>query len=143
MISIKYVLERKGASCLSSVFSYLSFHLCLCHSAQLRGEQPSYLKGDNFFKFVCVDCSDDGKESFERMRLTWQQVCASLLPVVYCCTYVLCTATCDLLRNIYRSKGLPFQPQVRPDLRLYGSFSHLGGFQCRWSWLPQVLTCWR
>lgn len=43
-------------------------------SAQLHGEQPSYLKGDNFFKFVCTDCSDDGKESFERMRLTWQQV---------------------------------------------------------------------
>lgn len=42
--------------------------------AQLRGEQPSYLKGDNFFKFICSDCSDDGKESFERMRLTWQQV---------------------------------------------------------------------
>ncbi|XP_060715143.1 cysteine-rich protein 2-binding protein [Tachysurus vachellii] len=43
-------------------------------AAQLRGEQPSYLKGDNFFKFICSDCSDDGKESFERMRLTWQQV---------------------------------------------------------------------
>jgi hypothetical protein len=41
---------------------------------QLRGEQPSYLKGDNFFKFVCCSCSEDGKESFERMRLTWQQV---------------------------------------------------------------------
>lgn len=48
---------------------------CTCaSSAQLRGEQPSYLKGDNFFKFVCSDCSEDGKESFERMRLTWQQV---------------------------------------------------------------------
>lgn len=46
---------------------------CVC-SAQLRGEQPSYLKGDNFFKFICTDCSEDGKESFERMRLTWQQV---------------------------------------------------------------------
>lgn len=46
-------------------------HLC---PAQLRGEQPSYLKGDNFFKFICFDCSEDRKESFERMRLTWQQV---------------------------------------------------------------------
>lgn len=48
--------------------------LCVCVSAQLRGEQPSYLKGDNFFKFKCTDCAEDGKESFERMRLTWQQV---------------------------------------------------------------------
>ncbi|XP_029706599.1 cysteine-rich protein 2-binding protein [Takifugu rubripes] len=37
-------------------------------------EQPSYLKGDNFFKFICCSCSDNGTESFERMRLTWQQV---------------------------------------------------------------------
>ncbi|XP_056266865.1 cysteine-rich protein 2-binding protein-like [Pseudoliparis swirei] len=52
------------------------FYCDRCHkwvpAAQLRGEQPSYLKGDNFFKFIC--CSEDGKESFERMRLTWQQV---------------------------------------------------------------------
>uniref|UniRef100_A0A8D3DD96 Cysteine-rich protein 2-binding protein n=1 Tax=Scophthalmus maximus TaxID=52904 RepID=A0A8D3DD96_SCOMX len=56
----------------------MSFYCDRCHkwtpAAQLRGEQPSYLKGDNFFKFVCCDCSDDDKESFERMRLTWQQV---------------------------------------------------------------------
>lgn len=49
--------------------------MCVCaRLAQLRSEQPSYLKGDNFFKFVCCDCSEDGKESFDRMRLTWQQV---------------------------------------------------------------------
>ncbi|XP_030627076.1 cysteine-rich protein 2-binding protein [Chanos chanos] len=56
----------------------MSFYCDKCHkwipSAQLRGEQPSYLKGDNFFKFTCYDCSEDGKETFERMRLTWQQV---------------------------------------------------------------------
>lgn len=56
----------------------MSFYCDHCHkwvpAAQLRGEQPSYLKGDNFFKFTCTDCSEDGKESFERMRLTWQQV---------------------------------------------------------------------
>ncbi|XP_032366358.1 cysteine-rich protein 2-binding protein [Etheostoma spectabile] len=56
----------------------MSFYCDRCHkwvpSAQLRGEQPSYLKGDNFFKFICSDCSEDGKETFERMRLTWQQV---------------------------------------------------------------------
>ncbi|KAJ0051200.1 hypothetical protein NL108_015953 [Boleophthalmus pectinirostris] len=49
-----------------------------CHkwitTAQLRGDAPSFLKGDNFFKFVCGQCSDDGRENFERMRLTWQQV---------------------------------------------------------------------
>ncbi|XP_061737117.1 cysteine-rich protein 2-binding protein isoform X1 [Nerophis ophidion] len=56
----------------------LAFYCDRCHkwipAARLHGDQPSYLKGDNFFKFVCYDCSDDGKESFERMRLTWQQV---------------------------------------------------------------------
>uniref|UniRef100_A0A3Q1FIQ6 Cysteine-rich protein 2-binding protein n=1 Tax=Acanthochromis polyacanthus TaxID=80966 RepID=A0A3Q1FIQ6_9TELE len=56
----------------------MSFYCDRCHkwipAAQLHGEQPSYLKGDNFFKFTCCDCSEDGKESFERMRLTWQQV---------------------------------------------------------------------
>lgn len=43
-------------------------------ASQLRGDSPSYLKGDNFFKFVCSACSEDGKEQFERLRLTWQQV---------------------------------------------------------------------
>ncbi|KAG7262117.1 hypothetical protein CRUP_019505, partial [Coryphaenoides rupestris] len=56
----------------------MAFYCDRCHkwipSGQLRGEQPSYLKGDNFFKFICCGCSDDGKETFERMRLTWQQV---------------------------------------------------------------------
>uniref|UniRef100_A0A3P8T9Z3 Lysine acetyltransferase 14 n=1 Tax=Amphiprion percula TaxID=161767 RepID=A0A3P8T9Z3_AMPPE len=56
----------------------MSFYCDRCHkwipAAQLHGEQPSYLKGDNFFKFTCCDCSEDRKESFERMRLTWQQV---------------------------------------------------------------------
>lgn len=42
-------------------------------ASQLR-EQISYLKGDNFFRFTCCDCSEDGKEKFERLRLTWQQV---------------------------------------------------------------------
>nr|XP_034959387.1 cysteine-rich protein 2-binding protein isoform X2 [Zootoca vivipara] len=37
-------------------------------------EQITYLKGDNFFRFTCSDCSEDGKEQFERLRLTWQQV---------------------------------------------------------------------
>ncbi|XP_068607259.1 cysteine-rich protein 2-binding protein [Brachionichthys hirsutus] len=56
----------------------MSFYCDRCHkwvpAAQLHGDQPSYLKGDNFFKFTCSDCGEDGKESFERMRLTWQQV---------------------------------------------------------------------
>ncbi|KAG2467124.1 cysteine-rich protein 2-binding protein [Polypterus senegalus] len=62
----------------SSWTEELSFYCDKCHkwilASQLRGEQPSHLKGDNFFKFICCDCSDDGKEHFERMRLTWQQV---------------------------------------------------------------------
>ncbi|XP_034045156.1 cysteine-rich protein 2-binding protein [Thalassophryne amazonica] len=56
----------------------MAFYCERCHkwipAAQLHGEQPSYLKGDNFFKFICSDCSEDGKETFDRMRLTWQQV---------------------------------------------------------------------
>ncbi|XP_024415198.1 cysteine-rich protein 2-binding protein isoform X1 [Desmodus rotundus] len=42
-------------------------------ASQLR-EQLSYLKGDNFFRFTCSDCSEDGKEQYERLKLTWQQV---------------------------------------------------------------------
>ncbi|XP_057557164.1 cysteine-rich protein 2-binding protein isoform X4 [Hippopotamus amphibius kiboko] len=42
-------------------------------ASQLR-EQLSYLKGDNFFRFTCCDCSEDGKEQYERLKLTWQQV---------------------------------------------------------------------
>lgn len=42
-------------------------------ASQLR-EQLSYLKGDNFFRFTCSDCSEDGKEQCERLKLTWQQV---------------------------------------------------------------------
>ncbi|XP_061684922.1 cysteine-rich protein 2-binding protein [Syngnathoides biaculeatus] len=56
----------------------LAFYCERCHkwipATHLRGNKPSYLKGDNFFKFVCRDCSEEGKETFERMRLTWQQV---------------------------------------------------------------------
>nr|XP_061792125.1 cysteine-rich protein 2-binding protein-like [Nerophis lumbriciformis] len=56
----------------------LAFYCERCHkwipAAHLHGNQPSYLKGDNFFRFVCRDCSEEGKETFERMRLTWQQV---------------------------------------------------------------------
>lgn len=44
---------------------------------QLR-EQLSYLKGDNFFRFTCSDCSEDGKEQYERLKLTWQQVSKKL-----------------------------------------------------------------
>ncbi|KAM4772318.1 cysteine-rich protein 2-binding protein [Rhinophrynus dorsalis] len=43
-------------------------------ASQLKGDSPSYLKGDNFFKLTCSACSEDGKEQFERLRLTWQQV---------------------------------------------------------------------
>lgn len=46
---------------------------------QLR-EQLSYLKGDNFFRFTCSDCSEDGKEQSERLKLTWQQVSKRLFP---------------------------------------------------------------
>ncbi|KAM5246573.1 cysteine-rich protein 2-binding protein isoform 2-T2 [Ctenodactylus gundi] len=42
-------------------------------ASQLR-EQLSYLKGDNFFRFTCSDCSADGQEQCERLKLTWQQV---------------------------------------------------------------------
>ncbi|XP_043552270.1 cysteine-rich protein 2-binding protein [Chiloscyllium plagiosum] len=43
-------------------------------ATQLRAEHPSYLRGDNFFRFTCSDCAEDGKDHFERLKLTWQQV---------------------------------------------------------------------
>ncbi|XP_068088328.1 cysteine-rich protein 2-binding protein isoform X1 [Hyperolius riggenbachi] len=56
----------------------MPFHCDKCQkwipASQLGSDPPSHLKGDNFFKFTCSDCSDDGKEQFERLRLTWQQV---------------------------------------------------------------------
>uniref|UniRef100_S4RD22 Lysine acetyltransferase 14 n=1 Tax=Petromyzon marinus TaxID=7757 RepID=S4RD22_PETMA len=56
----------------------LAYHCQSCQkwtvASQLKGDPPSHLKGDNFFKFCCVDCSPDGRETFERMKLTWQQV---------------------------------------------------------------------
>uniref|UniRef100_G3R3N9 Lysine acetyltransferase 14 n=1 Tax=Gorilla gorilla gorilla TaxID=9595 RepID=G3R3N9_GORGO len=48
-------------------------------ASQLR-EQLSYLKGDNFFRFTCSDCSADGKEQYERLKLTWQQVSKKPFP---------------------------------------------------------------
>lgn len=52
-------------------------------ASQLR-EQLSYLKGDNFFRFTCSDCSEDGKEQYERLKLTWQQVSKKLFPSNSC-----------------------------------------------------------
>ncbi|XP_018414318.1 PREDICTED: cysteine-rich protein 2-binding protein [Nanorana parkeri] len=56
----------------------MPFHCDKCQkwipASQLRDDPPSHLKGDNFFKFTCTDCAEDGKEQFERLRLTWQQV---------------------------------------------------------------------
>lgn len=57
-------------------------------ASQLR-EQLSYLKGDNFFRFTCSDCSEDGKEQFERLRLTWQQE-KDLNMVEHSCWLSLC-----------------------------------------------------
>lgn len=66
----------------AALFSYkrtkrIDFYLFIL--GQLR-EQLSYLKGDNFFRFTCSDCSEDGKEQFERLRLTWQQVSEMFVP---------------------------------------------------------------
>ncbi|XP_077138937.1 cysteine-rich protein 2-binding protein isoform X1 [Ranitomeya variabilis] len=56
----------------------MPFHCEKCQkwipASQLRCDPPSHLKGDNFFKVTCSDCSEDGKEQFERLKLTWQQV---------------------------------------------------------------------
>jgi hypothetical protein len=51
-------------------------------ASQLR-EQLSYLKGDNFFRFTCSDCSADGKEQYERLKLTWQQVSKKLFSRIH------------------------------------------------------------
>ncbi|XP_028289647.1 cysteine-rich protein 2-binding protein [Gouania willdenowi] len=56
----------------------MSFCCERCHrwipTGELCGDPPSYLKGDNFFRLSCSECSEDGTESFTRIRLTWQQV---------------------------------------------------------------------
>ncbi|XP_069463641.1 cysteine-rich protein 2-binding protein isoform X1 [Ambystoma mexicanum] len=62
----------------SSWLEEMSYYCEKCQqwipASELRGQQPSYLKGDNFFRFSCSTCSEDGKEHFERLKLTWQQV---------------------------------------------------------------------
>lgn len=62
-----------------SLILFIYLFICLLILGQLR-EQLSYLKGDNFFRFTCSDCSEDGKEQFERLRLTWQQVSTMFVP---------------------------------------------------------------
>ncbi|CAK8676009.1 unnamed protein product [Clavelina lepadiformis] len=44
------------------------------HTSCLHAGPPSSLLADNYYTFKCVSCSSDGKESFERMKLTWVQV---------------------------------------------------------------------
>lgn len=63
------------------VTSVLVMYLFVFLLGQLR-EQLSYLKGDNFFRFTCSDCSEDGKEQYERLKLTWQQV-SKVLPLEF------------------------------------------------------------
>ena len=46
------------------VTSVLVMYLFVFLLGQLR-EQLSYLKGDNFFRFTCSDCSEDGKEQYD------------------------------------------------------------------------------
>ncbi|XP_069090841.1 cysteine-rich protein 2-binding protein isoform X2 [Pleurodeles waltl] len=62
----------------SSWMDEISYYCDKCQqwilASELRGQQPSYLKGDNFFRLTCSACSEDGKEHFERLKLTWQQV---------------------------------------------------------------------
>ncbi|XP_067421459.1 cysteine-rich protein 2-binding protein isoform X2 [Emydura macquarii macquarii] len=65
--------DEGDASWMEEMFYYCEKCQKWIPASQLR-EQLSYLKGDNFFRFTCSDCSEDGKEQFERLRLTWQQV---------------------------------------------------------------------
>lgn len=62
----------------SSWMDEISYYCDKCQqwilASELRGQQPSYFKGDNFFRLTCSACSEDGKEHFERLKLTWQQV---------------------------------------------------------------------
>ncbi|XP_039260294.1 cysteine-rich protein 2-binding protein-like isoform X2 [Styela clava] len=56
------------------------FHCSSCakwvHTSCLRSESPSPLLFDNYYVFKCISCSEDGKESFIRMRITWNQATA-------------------------------------------------------------------
>lgn len=59
------------------------FYCDLCgkwvHSSCLLSGSPSPVLFDNYFYFKCVSCSEDGKESFTRMKLTWNQVASLAL----------------------------------------------------------------
>ncbi|CAB3978584.1 cysteine-rich 2-binding [Paramuricea clavata] len=46
----------------------------LFHSTCLKNGRPSNFKGDIFFEFTCVKCSDTGKEESKRKSMNWLQV---------------------------------------------------------------------
>ncbi len=46
----------------------------LFHSTCLQNGRPSNFKGDIFFEFTCVKCSDTGKEECKRKSMNWLQV---------------------------------------------------------------------
>ena len=46
----------------------------LFHSTCLLNGRPSNFKGDIFFEFTCVKCSDTGKEECKRKSMNWLQV---------------------------------------------------------------------
>lgn len=51
---------------------------CVCkllfHVSCLKNGRPSNLKGDVFFDYTCVKCSEDGQEKCQRRQLNWLQV---------------------------------------------------------------------
>lgn len=46
----------------------------LFHGGCLKNGRPSNFKGDVFFEFSCVNCSDTGKEICKRKTMNWLQV---------------------------------------------------------------------
>ena len=46
----------------------------LFHVSCLKNGRPSNLRGDVFFDYTCVKCSEDGSEKCQRRQLNWLQV---------------------------------------------------------------------
>nr|CAB3234101.1 cysteine-rich protein 2-binding protein [Phallusia mammillata] len=75
---VKATVLSKCAYCDCQKDGVLVFHCEKCsrwiHASCLHSGSPSSVLGDNYFNFRCVSCTEDGKETFERMKLTWGQV---------------------------------------------------------------------
>lgn len=64
--------------CKSIILDDHMFTCKLCklkfHVSCLKSGKPSDLAGDIYYKFTCANCSTEGQESFQRLKLQWTTV---------------------------------------------------------------------